>query len=149
MYKRILAPLDGSEFSECSLEHVRAIATGCHVQEVILLRVIEPAQQVYGIDEDFLRKATQTAVASAKDYLAKLADSLKKEGIATQTVVIQGKAADEILDFANKNQVDLIVMSTHGRSGVSRWVLGSVADRIIRHSTAAVLIASPPGCRIG
>ena len=65
-----------------------------------------------------------------------------------QPVVIQGKVAEGILDYVVKNQVDLIMMSTHGRSGPSRWALGSVADRVIRHSLIPVLIVSPKGCRI-
>ncbi len=91
----------------------------------------------------------QKAQAAAKDYLSKVADSLKKDGAATQAVVIQGRPADTILEFADKNRVDLIIMSTHGRSGPSRWVFGSVADKIVRHSTAPVLITSPPGVRNG
>lgn len=148
MYKRILAPLDGSEFSECSLEHVRAIATGCQVPEVILLRVIEPLHQTYEVDEDYLRNAQERAKTEMESYLAKTAGELKKDGIAATTAVVAGRPADEILDFANKNRVDLIIMSTHGRTGVARWTLGSVADRVLRHSVAPVLIASPSGCRI-
>jgi len=95
-----------------------------------------------------LRDADKKLEAEANDYLAKIAANLKKEGIATQTAVIQGMAAEEILDYVTKNKVDLIVMSTHGRSGVSRWALGGVADRVLRHSIAPVLIASPSGCRV-
>ncbi len=153
MYKRILAPLDGSAFSECSLEHVRAIATGCHVPEVILLMVVEPIpHQVledWSPPENWHRDAQKHAGDHAKDYLSKVADSLKKDVAATQAVVIQGRPADTILKFADKNRVDLIIMSTHGRSGPSRWVFGSVADKIIRHSIVPVLITSPSGCRVG
>ena len=147
MYKKILAPLDGSQFSECSLEHVKAIATGCHVPEVVLLRVVELPQQLYEVYPDWLRDTHQKAHAGAKDYLATVADNLKKEGIAVQTAVSQGRPEDEILDYAKKNQIDLIIMSTHGKSGVSRWVMGSIADRVVHHSTVPVLIVSPPGCR--
>ncbi len=151
MYKKILAPLDGSEFSECSLEHVRAVATGCQVPEVILLSVVEPvAPHAYAeASAEWMANAEKTAQEEIKDYLSQLADKLNKEGVAAQTAVILGRPADKILDYANKNQVELIIMSTYGRSGVSRWVFGSVADRVLRHSAVPVLIVSPPGCRVG
>ena len=151
MYKKILAPLDGSEFSECTLEHLEAVATGCRVPEVVLLMVVEPVPvyyaDVYSLGGDYSRDIEKKALDQAKGYLAKVAGNLKKKGIAAQTVVAQGRSADEILDYANKNKVDLIVISTHGRSGVSRWVLGSVADKVIRRSTVPVLIVSPAGCQ--
>ncbi|MFH1638708.1 MAG: universal stress protein [Chloroflexota bacterium] len=151
MYKKILVPLDGSEFSECSLEHVRAITRGDHVPEVILLRVIEPAPEFYlgrKMGGDFQSKVTEIIVTEAKDYLSKTADGLKKDGITIRTVVIQGKPAEEILDYAAKNQVDLIIMTTHGRSGVSRFAFGSVAEKVIRSSPLPVLSISPTGCRL-
>ncbi len=155
MYKKMLAPLDGSELSECSLEHVRAVATGCQVPEIVLLRVIEPIHEPLedeGASDDWRRSVRERAQAVAEGYLAKVANSLKKEGIAIETVVVPGGpdtggAAYEILEYAKKNQVDLIVMSTHGRSGISRWALGSVSDRVLRHSAAPVLVVSPAGCR--
>ncbi len=154
MYKKILVPLDGSEFSECSLAHVRAIATGCHVPEVVLLRVVEPisrqASTVYALmGENSIAEIEKRDQAEVEDYLSQLADKLKKEGIAVQTAVAHGVPADEILNYAQNSQVDLIIMSTHGRSGVSRWAFGSVTDKVLRHSTAAVLTTSPSGCRIG
>ncbi len=148
MYKKILAPIDGSEFSECTLEHIRAIATGCHVPEVVLLMVVEPVRQAYELGEEWRRNTEVRLQAEAKDYVSKVAANLKKDGVAAQTAVIGGRPADAILDYAAKNQVDLIIMSTHGRSGVSRWVFGSVADRVLRHSVAPVLAVSPAGCRV-
>jgi len=151
MYKKILAPLDGSQLAECTLAHTRAVAKGCQVPQVVLLRVIEPIPQVADIGAelsgDWRRNAEKGAQAAAKDYLAKVADNLKKEGITAETAVVSGMPANEILDYAKKNQVDLIVMSSHGRSGITRWVLGSVADRVLRHSTAPVLLVSPASCR--
>lgn len=152
MYKKILAPVDGSELSECSLAHVKAIASGCRVPEVVLLRVIEPLQQgsiVAGyIGEDSLLKMQEEAESKIEADLAKLANTLNSEGVAVRTAIARGRAAEEILDYADKNNVDLIVMSTHGSSGIVRWTLGSVADRVVRHSPAPVLIAAPKACRI-
>jgi nucleotide-binding universal stress UspA family protein len=148
MYKRMLVPLDGSELSESSLEHAKAIAVRFAVPEVILLRVVEPLStlavaELAGAGADWLSKAEQMNEAEAKDYLAKLDDKLKKEGIATRAVLVRGRAAEAILDYTSKNKVDLIVMSTHGRSGVSRWVMGSVADKVLAHTSVPIFIISP------
>jgi nucleotide-binding universal stress UspA family protein len=149
MYTKVLVPLDGSDLSECTLEHLKAVAAGCHIPEVILLRITEPIPSAYWeTGEDLVRQGEQMATQNAKDYLARVADRLKADGINAEPVVLYGKAADAILDYAKDRAVDLIIMSTHGRSGVSRWVLGSVADRIVRHSTAPVLTVPPSGCRV-
>jgi len=146
VYNKVLVPLDGSDFSECSLEHVKAIVTGCKVADVVLLWAIEPVPPIgEGWPMVDFEKAVQD---QAKDYLARMSDKLKKEGLAVQTAIVKGRAADAILDYARKNNVDLIIMSTHGRSGVSRWVMGSVTDKVVRHATIPVLTVSPPGCRI-
>lgn len=154
MYKKILAPLDGSELGECSLEHVKAIATGCSVPEVILLRVIEPlsAATVASLAEaggNWVTAAENENRDQSKDYVAKMVKQLNREGLATKGETPYGRADEEILKYAEKNKVDLIIMSTHGRSGISRWAFGSVTDRVVRHSTIPVLIVTPAGCRTG
>jgi len=152
MYQKILAPLDGSEFAECSLEHVKAIATGCQVPKVILLRAVEPihssdlaAYAEAGIDTAILMKDVRDA---AEQYMSRLTDEVRKSGLNVSSVITTGWAADEILSYATKNGVDLIIMSTHGRSGISRWFMGSVADKVVRHSPVPVLTVAPPGCRV-
>ena len=151
MYQKILAPLDGSDFSECSLDHVKAIATGCQVPEVVLLRVVEPihssdvaAYVEAGIDTTLLMKDVRQ---SAETYIARVAESLSKAGLPAKGVVVTGWAADSIMKYAEENGVDLIIMSTHGRSGISRWVMGSITDKVVRNSRIPVLSVSPPGCR--
>jgi len=134
MYDRILVPLDGSEYSECSLDHVRAVATGCHSGEVILLRVVEPLPQADDSSLSWREKAEKGAEALARDYLTQMAGGLKSQGLAVRTAMARGRAAEQILDYARNNNVDLIVMSTHGHSGLGRWVYGSVADRVVSHS---------------
>ena len=154
MYNRILVPLDGSELAECSLEHVKEVAVGCHVPEVVLLAIVEPANDslpwswggVAGAQTQADRDKSEEK--SATDYLKKIADRLSKEGMNIITCVQAGRAADAILDYANQNGVDLIIMATHGRGGETRWDFGKVADRVIRTSSVPVLMASPKGCRI-
>ncbi len=152
MYKKILVALDGSELSECSLEHVKAIASGCGVPETVLIRAVEPlsAQAVSALAEvgdDVLRKAELDIQAEARDYMAKIKNGLANDGFAVKAVVVDGRPAEEILDYAKNNKVDLIVMTTHGKTGISRWFFGSVAQRVLQHSTIPVLMISPPGCR--
>jgi nucleotide-binding universal stress UspA family protein len=122
------------------------------VPEVVLLRVIEPlsSSTVTALAEaggNMITQVENDAKAEAKDYISKMVQKLNKEGIAANGDIVYGGAAEEILDYTKKNQVDLIIMSTHGRSGISRWAFGSVADKVLRHSTVPVLVASPPGCR--
>jgi nucleotide-binding universal stress UspA family protein len=154
MYQKILVPLDGSELSECSLEHVKAVASGCRVTETVLLRVVEPlsAETVATLAQaggDVLREAELDVQDKAGKYLDKIKDSLKKDGLAVKVVVVDGRPAEEILDYAKNNKIDLIVMASHGRSGISRWFLGSVAQKVLQHSSVPVLMVSPPGCRTG
>jgi nucleotide-binding universal stress UspA family protein len=152
MYHKILAPLDGSAFAECALDHVKAIAQGCEVPEVVLLRVAEPihssdlaAYAEAGIDTAMLMHDVE---AGAQLYIAKKAEELKKQGVPVRGVVSTGWAADAIMSFAEKENVDLIIMSTHGRSGIGRWFMGSVADKVVRHSKVPVLTVAPPGCKV-
>jgi nucleotide-binding universal stress UspA family protein len=153
MYKKMLVPLDGSELSECSLEHVKAIASGCRVPEIVLLRVVEPlsAETVSAFamaGDDLLRKAELDNQTEAKNYMVQIKNKLVNDGLAVEAVVVDGRAAEEILDYAQSNEVDLIVMATHGKTGISRWFFGSVAQKVLQHSAVPVLIVSPPGCRI-
>ncbi|MCL0068838.1 universal stress protein [Thermodesulfovibrionales bacterium] len=92
------------------------------------------------IGEGWQEEARKEAEAETVAYLSMIADAMKQEGVIVQTDVISGKPAEEISNYAHKNEVDLIVMSTIGRSGASRWVFGSVADRVIRHVKVPVLI---------
>jgi nucleotide-binding universal stress UspA family protein len=160
MYNKILAPLDGSKIAECSLGHIKEIATGCHVSEVVLLRVIEDSPPVYAqfgnrsqIEEEVKEKENEQKRLRqmAEQYLNEVNDNLKKQGVSAQNVIIQAEEnqspADIILEYAGNNDIDLITMSTHGRSGVTRWAFGSVADRVVRHSKIPVLTIAPAGCR--
>lgn len=154
MYNKILVPLDGSGFSECSLEHVKAIASGCRVPETVLLRVVEPlsAETVSVLalaGDDLLRKAEMDSQAEARDYMVKIRNSFTNDALTVEAVVVDGRPADEILDYAKNNKVDLIVMTTHGKTGISRWFFGSVAQKVLQHSAVPVLMISPPGCRTG
>ena len=152
MYKKILVTLDGSELAECSLPHAKAIAKGCSNAELVVLRVVEPlpervASALMKAGEGILQKSEQEARKTAREYVSKMENSLKKEGFHARGVTKDGAAADEIMDYSEKENVDLIVMSTHGRSGISLFLFGSVAEKVTRHTSIPVLLISPPGCR--
>ena len=150
MYSKILVPLDGSLLSECSVEQVKKLAAA-GISEVILLRVVEPidrdeavtwASAGYTIGDIQNRKK-----ADVQKYMVNTVEILKKEGISARGEVLEGRATETIIDYSEKNQVDLIIISSHGRSGITRWALGSVADRVARHSAIPVLLVTAPGCR--
>ena len=159
MYKKILVPLDGSELAECVLPHVESIAKGCGAQEVIFLRVVEPLRWVVGssymasggddainLRGDEMKLIDSENKAAAEKYLSQLVDPTKYNGVNVRSEVIYGRAAESIADYTTKNGVDLITIATHGRSGVSRWVWGSVADRVLRSACVPVLMVRAPGC---
>lgn len=149
MYKKILVPLDGSELTEGSLDYARAIADAQGAAEIVLLRVIELNPQVEDIggvsSEPWYRDAQAKVQAEVKKYISTVANKLKKEGIAAEGIVTQGRTADEIVNCAKEKQVDLIVMTTHRRTGVSRWIHGSIADKVLHHSAVPMLIV-PASC---
>jgi nucleotide-binding universal stress UspA family protein len=161
MFNKILVPIDGSKLAECTFGHLEEIAGGCQVKEIILLTVLEvnspPFVEVetkYQIDEMVREQEEQEKKTreKAENYLAGAVDYLKTQGVTAQSVLIKPdmmqSTADVILDYAEKNNIDLIIMSTHGRSGISKWAFGSVADRVVRASITPVLTVTPKGCRI-
>ena len=154
MYKKILVPLDGSELAECVLPHVEAIAAGCGTAGVVFFRAVEPFVMASGyytaeISGEEIQRINADNKSSAEKYLKKLVERTKYPNAKVQSVIVTGKAAETITDYAKKNAVDLIAIATHGRSGVSRWVWGSVADRVLRSSCVPVLMIRAPGCEPG
>jgi nucleotide-binding universal stress UspA family protein len=137
VYKKILVPLDGSELAETVLSHIETIALA-HEAEVILLRVL-PATGVLPATAEAERKAARESLDRAKKRL-------QEKGINARTTIRHGEdAATEITDYAEVNDVDLIAMSTHGRSGVSRWIFGSVAEKVLRGTNKPILLIRAPG----
>jgi nucleotide-binding universal stress UspA family protein len=96
-----------------------------------------------------LTPCKKPAAKAAEEYLAKIKAELSKEGLNVEAKVLTGKAAETITDFAQHNKADLVAIATHGRSGFSRWVFGSVADKLVRSSHAPVLLIRPDGCEAG
>ncbi len=155
MYKKIMVPLDGSPLAECVLPHVESIAKGCGPAKVILARVVEPFQfplgdEGYAFTTEEMEKIEkdwdERKKAQAEEYLKGIKKRFKGGKGQVQTAVLDGRPAEALAAHAEKQKVDLIAMATHGESGISRWVWGSVADRILRSSCVPVLMVRAPGC---
>lgn len=154
MYQKVLVPLDGSDLAECVLPHVEAIARGCGVGGVIFVRVADTffSHATGGggeFGDELIKKNDAASKAAAEKYLNQLASQLDYGKVNIETKVLIGNPAEKLADFATKNKVDLIIIATHGRSGISRWVWGSVADRLLRSACVPVLMVRAPGCEPG
>lgn len=149
MYQHIMVPLDGSELAECVLPHVAAIATSCSVARVTLVRVVEPLRLHGGIETGISPEERHRLEADsmevATSYLEERARQLADKGVTAGPEVLFGQVLEQLVDFVVKNGVDLIIVATHGRSGVSRMFLGSVADRLLRAAPVPVLMVRVPG----
>ena len=151
MYRKILVPLDGSKLAECVLPHVEALAKGSQVQEVFFVRVHEPFRMPSGgadmvLSEEEIARIDSEHKAASEKYLRELVGRLRLDGVQPRWELLTGPVAESLAEYATKNKMDLIIIATHGRSGVSRWVWGSVADRILRSSCVPVLMVRAPGC---
>ncbi len=142
MYRHIMVPLDGSELAECVFPHLEAVAKGCRTRIVTFVRVVAPLPLAAGeftfTEREWQRIMTEDR-SEAENYLKQLATQLNYGRIQVRTEVLTGPVADSLADWAMKNEVDLIIIATHGRSGISRWVWGSVADRVLRSANVPVL----------
>lgn len=143
MYNRILVPLDGSTFAEAALGHARTLAR-CTGAELTLLRVAtHPVYEYVAAEPLLYQTIEQDSEKESAAYLEKVAAELRAEGFHVSAETCTGPVAETILDYARDISADIIVMSTHGRSGLARWFIGSIADKIVRGATLPVLLARP------
>ena len=151
MYTRILVPLDGSRFAEQALPHALNIAaTGAveiHLLSVAPLLDEQPnavvdMYPVYIYRDYMVNNASESEriKQGLKDYLDQIMKRISGAGHAVVCAICLGQPAEEIISYASENACELIIMSTHGRSGIGRWVYGSVADKILRGSMTPVLL---------
>jgi nucleotide-binding universal stress UspA family protein len=143
----VIVPLDGSELAESVLPMVAEVANKLNL-EIELIRAYHIPYNVYAGDEGFYAGNYEELLNSVRDeaqeYLDKKAAELRKLGVEKVTCVAkEGFAGDEIISLGRKTPDNLIAMCSHGRSGVKRWVLGSVAETVVRHSGDPVLITRP------
>ena len=149
-FRCILVPLDGSALAECALPFAAAIARALSGR-ILLLRVLEPhrapgpGRQMDPVEWEIIR-------AEAHSHLAKFESELKASGVASRLELVQGRAAEQIIQFAKEHEVDLIVLSSHGEGGLSGWVLSSTVQKVVARAHTSVLIVpayAHEGQRIG
>jgi nucleotide-binding universal stress UspA family protein len=147
--KRILVPLDGSVFGEAALPCVEELARTAKA-EVILLQSVTPhhfeidlaesrSPHLSKLSEEYVEHAT----TAARDYLATIEKRLSENGIVARSVVEIGSPAERIIACAKDNAVDIIALSTHGRSGLSALMMGSVANKVLHYAEVPVLLVKP------
>ena len=139
MYNRILLPLDGSLLAEQALPHTIAIAERFQ-SELVLLQVLIPLTRVPTTAEAAIQRAEKATVVYVRKYLERVAASVQEHGITVQVITLVGVPHFQILQYAESNKVDLIVMCSRGQSGLSRWMIGSIADRVMRGANVPVLL---------
>ena len=140
MYEKIVIPLDGSKVGEAALPYVEDIVSKLSPEvktEVVLLQVLAPASiptisgrtpEVAPYTEQQMEKTSEEAM----EYLNQTGEALRSKGVTVTAKVAIGDASEQIVKVAQEIDADLITMSTHGRSGLSRWAFGSVTDKVLR-----------------
>jgi nucleotide-binding universal stress UspA family protein len=139
--RRILIPLDGSSVAEQILPIAVPIAQAMS-SELVLFQVSLAQVSGWMTDEWYLPAlgVLDAAEEDTEVYLSTVADRLAEQGLDVATATSLGPVADSILEYAEDNQVDLIAMCTHGRTGLARWAFGSVADRVLRAGSTPILL---------
>lgn len=152
MFERIMVPLDGSKVGEAALEHVERIIAKIAPSvktEVILLQVLTSLTHYViageaSVQVPYTDKEIDYITRKAKGYLSTTGECLKSKGVSIKTKVVTGKADVEIVKTADELKVDLIAMSTHGRSGLSRLTFGSITAKVLRSANIPVLVIRAP-----
>ena len=150
--RTILVPLDGSELAESVLPHVEALAKqrGTELVDVVLLRVCEPPviASDYPADmplswEEHVKQITNHVKQVSEQYLAGVEKRLTDAGLKVRSEVLLGKPDVEIVDYAKRNPFNLIIMATHGRSGLSQWAYGSIAHKVLYGVSSPIFLVRP------
>ena len=134
----ILVPLDGSALAECVLPHVEAIAPVTNAR-ITLIHVLEHPDSMSGsfpIDPVGWHMQKQ----ESQSYLERMVERLQSSGFSAEHIILEGKSAEGIIEFAHTNAVDLIVLSTHGRTGLSGWSVSSVVQKVLLRSYRSILL---------
>ncbi len=143
---KVMAPLDGSPLAEGALPYVEAMASAMDL-EIMLVRVVK-AGGVYSTYSDGnpyvgSRELERQMEDTAKDYLRTVAERLRSKGLRVEWKLLRGAPAAAIVELAQETPQDIIALASHGRSGITRWIAGSVAEAVIRASGGPVLVIPP------
>ena len=137
MIPKVLLPLDGSRRADCIIDEALKMAKNTkNGIAFILMQVIEIYPLLPRDKESEMRILTE----HAEKYLSNVKKRFEEEGIKNEIVIKDGKPAQEICDYADSNDVDFVVISSHGLGGVNRWALGSVTDKVVRHCSKPVYV---------
>lgn len=143
-FHHILVPLDGSDIGESALQYAEILALKLDAT-ISLLHVIHSFDGLgFDIPGYDLKVMTKKLNDSGEEYLKKISDRLKNKGIKFSSKISIGNPASTIIEYAQEKKIDLIAMSTHGRSGIARWVLGSVTDKVLRESSLPLWLFRSP-----
>jgi nucleotide-binding universal stress UspA family protein len=153
VYKHAIIPMDGSGLAECVLSHFKSLADASLIEEVELVRVVPPIEGHYkaviSLDSKDEQRINQAAQKEAEEYLQKIKASLTPSGIKVTTRILVGSIANTLADYIKNSNADLLLLSTHGRSGLSRWIWGSVAEKVLHSTSIPIFLVRPPGCKLG
>lgn len=138
MFGKILVPLDGSSLAECVLPHLVALTKAFDAQ-IILLQVLE-SETEDGRREPVDPLAWRMRHAEAESYLEEVADRLRAVGVDPEMRFLEGPPAQRIIEFTHEAKVDLVLLSSHGRTGLSRWNVSSVVQKIIQRANVSSMI---------
>lgn len=143
----ILVALDGSELSERALAPALEVARGFHSQMTLLRAVPEvtprDAQTLDEIERGLGMRLQEEIHEDAAAYLNRLAAAAREAGLDVSTIVLHDSAATGILNHIDNHPVDMIAMSTHGRSGLQHWIYGSITEKVLRNTTRSMLVVRP------
>ena len=145
MYKKILVPLDGSIVAEGVLPHAKSLAYSEGAELVLLTVAANPAMDFVFSDPGLAQGAVSEQEEKSKTYISAVENGLKAEGFRVSTLLRIGSVAEVILGVAEELEADVIAMSTHGRTGPARWLLGSIAERVVHNSNIPVLLIRAKG----
>ncbi len=146
-----MVPLDGSQTAECVIPHIEAVTRNSST-EVELVSVVEPVdlptRGKIALSEDDLKSINADAKQEAHKYLTHIIQRLGRADIQARSVVLTGKPAESLVDYASNNDIDLIIMATHGRSGITRWFFGSIAEKLMRTVEIPILLVKAGDCEL-
>jgi nucleotide-binding universal stress UspA family protein len=151
-YQHVIVPLDGSELAESVLPHLDAVASNCQITTVELIRVVPPLEMHYKaalpFDARQEKQLNAAAIKEAEDYLQRIKKKLDATRMTVTVKVLSGSITDTMANYIDKSGADLLIMATHGRSGPSRWIWGSTAERLLQSSCIPIFLVRPPSCSI-
>jgi len=142
MYKKVLLPLDGSKLAECVLPHAGGLIAAGLIREIILLNVVE-IPSVWNVEGVDMLTVRNYQFNNAQKYLADVQSQVGFKGVKVQAEVLEGETAHTIAEYAKNNGVNLIIIATHGYTGMKRLMFGSVALRVLHDAHVPVLLVRP------